>query len=346
MDRLSALDGVRVIDLSRLLPGPFATLCLQGLGATVIKVEDPNGGDYLRALEPQVPIRPDSGDGETVNAWFAALNRGKRSVCIDLKSAAGREALLSLLGNADVLLESFRPGVMARLGLDPASLRVRFPRLIIASLTGWGQTGPMAHLPGHDLGFLALAGLMYRSPSVPPIQWGDLAAGGLAAALQIVAALLGRERSTAERPGTWLDIAMLDNLVGLQQTVFAQLAAGAPPDEVLTGGVPVYGTYKVTDGFVTVAALEPAFFAAFAARAPGLDSDSIAAWLGGGTRAHWGEQLAGACVVPVLTPAEVLEHPQIVARGLFQDGLPHPPTGPVAGHAPRLGEHTREEIGG
>ena len=350
MDRVSrgggalALEGMRVIDLSRLLPGPFATLCLQGLGATVVKVEDPNGGDYLRHLDPQVPIRPGTADTERVNAWFAALNRGKRSVCIDLKAPAGREALLALLASADVLVESFRPGVMARLGLDPVVLRARFPRLVIASLTGWGQTGPMAHLPGHDLGFLALAGLLYRSPSVPPIQWADLAAGGLAAALQIVAALLGRERSAGHFPGVWLDIAMLDNLVGLQQAVFAQLAAGAPPDEVLTGGVPVYDTYKVLDGFVTVAALEPAFLAALAARAPGLDRERLAAWLQGGTRAHWEEQLAGACVVPVLSPAEVLHHPHVLARGLFHEGLPHPPTGPVFGHPPRLGEHTTTEL--
>ncbi len=332
-----ALDGMRVIDLSRLLPGPFATLCLQGYGATVVKVEDPNGGDYLRNLPPFVP----HGDGQ-VNAWFAALNRGKRSVALDLRSDRGREAVLALLARADVLVESFRPGVLARLGLGPAMLRERFPRLVIASLTGWGQTGPMASLPGHDLGFLALAGLLYRNPTVPPIQWGDLAAGGLCAALQVVAALLARERGGQ---GAWLDVAMLDNLVGLQQTLFAQLAAGAPPDEVLTGGLPVYNLYPAADGRVTVAALEPAFLAALAAQAPGLGAEEIAAWLATGTRDHWAKALAGACVVPVLSPSEVLAHPQIVARGLFWNGLPHPPTGPVRGAVPGLGEHTAAELG-
>lgn len=339
MDPLTGrdLDGVRVIDLSRLLPGPFATLCLQGLGATVVKVEDPNGGDYLRSLPPFVP----HGDGQ-VNAWFAALNRGKRSVALDLRDLAGRERLLGLLASADVLFESFRPGVLARLGLDPLELRRRFPRLVIASLTGWGQEGPMAHLPGHDLGFLALAGLLHRSPGVPPIQWGDLAAGGLAAALRVVSALVGRAR-TGE--GAWLDIAMLDNLVGFQQAIFANLAAGAPPDEVLTGGLPVYDVYPVQDGHVTVAALEPAFLAALAAKAPGLDRDALAGWLAAGTRAQWADQLAGACVVPVLSPAEVLTHPHVVARALFSGGLPHPPTGPVTGPVPHLGEHTEAETG-
>ncbi len=334
---------MRVIDLSRLLPGPFATLCLQGLGATVVKVEDPNGGDYLRALPPLIP-QLGGAEGATVNAWFAALNRGKRSVALDLKTGEGRDGVHRLLAGADVLVESFRPGVLARLGLDPAELRERYPQLVIASLTGWGQTGPMALLPGHDLGFLALAGLLYRNPGVPPIQWGDLAAGGLCAALRIVAALLGRERD-AGGGGAWLDIAMLDNLIGLQQTIFANIAAGAEPDEVLTGGVPVYGTYAVADGHVTVAALEPNFLAAFAAQAPGMDAESIARWLGPATRAHWAERLAGACVVPVLSPAEVLVHPQVLARDLFVDGLPHPPTGPVAGPVPALGEHTREELG-
>ncbi len=338
MDTLKPLAGVRVIDLSRLLPGPFATLCLQGLGATVVKVEDPRGGDYLRAMPPQVP-----GAGGTVNAWFAALNRGKRSVALDLKTSEGREGVMRLLAGADVLVESFRPGVLARLGLDPRHLQERFPDLVIASLTGWGQTGPMAQLPGHDLGFLALAGLLYRNPAVPPVQWGDLAAGGLCAALQISAALAGRARGTQR--GVWLDIAMLDNLIGLQQAVFAQLAAGAPADEMLTGGLPVYRCYGAQDGFVSVAALEPAFLAEFTRHAPGLNAEEIAGWLGGGTRAAWEVQLAGACVVPVLSPAEVLLHPQIVARGLFSGGLPNPPTGPVEGPVPALGEHTGEELG-
>ena len=342
MDRLrpvGPLDGVRVVDLSRLIPGPFATLCLQGLGATVIKVEDPNGGDYLRGLPPFVP-----GPDGPINAWFAALNRGKRSVALDLRSDAGKAGLMDLLADADVLVESFRPGVLERLGLPPELLLERFPRLILARLTGWGQTGPMARLPGHDLGFLALAGLLYRNPTVPSIQWADLAGGGLCAALEVTAALYGRDRPGAQHARRHLDIAMLDKLVGLQQTVLAQLASGAPPDEVLTGGNSLYNIYATSDGHVTVAALEPAFLSLFAEQAPGLDADAIATWLGEGTRAEWERRLGEACVVPVLSPVEAAQHPQVIARDLFCGMLPHPPTGPVIGPVPGLGEHTTAEL--
>lgn len=329
---MGGLSGVRVVDLSRLLPGPFATLCLQGLGAEVVKVEDPRGGDYLRAVPPFV---------EGVSAWFAALNRGKRSVALDLKSPAGGRGLMRLLERADVLVESFRPGVMARLGLDPSELCERYPRLVVVSLTGWGQAGPMAGDPGHDLGFLALAGLFGEGePRVPVMQWGDVAAGGLCAALRACGALLERERTGR---GRWLDVAMLDGLVGMQQTRFAQLRAGAPPDETLTGGLPTYGFYRCRDGWVSVGALEPQFVAALGIEVP--SREALAARFEGGTRAEWARRLADACVVPVLGLDEVADHPQVRARGLFRDGLPHPPTGPVEGAVPGLGEHTAEELG-
>ncbi|MDP2311616.1 MAG: CaiB/BaiF CoA-transferase family protein [Pseudomonadota bacterium] len=329
------MKNTRVIDLSRLLPGPFATLCLQGLGAEVVKIEDPAGGDFVRHVPPRI--------GEH-GAWFTALNRGKRSVALDLKRPDGRDALLALLGEADVLVESFRPGVLARLGLAPTELRTRFPRLVIASLTGWGQTGPYAQLPGHDIGFLAIAGLLgHADPTVPKLQWADLAAGGLAAALRIAGALLDRSR-TGE--GAWLDIAMLDGLIGLQQTQFATLAAGAPPDELLTGGVPAYGLYRCSDGgWVSVAALEPPFLAVLRSATDDLSTQGLTRLFAGAPRDAWLERLGGACVVPVLTLAEVARDPQVAARGLFrEDGLAHPPTGPVDGSVPMLGEHTQAEL--
>ncbi len=328
------MKDTRVVDLSRLLPGPFATLCLQGLGARVVKVEDPAGGDFVRHVPPRI--------GEH-GAWFAALNRGKRSVALDLKRPEGHDALLALLGDADVLVESFRPGVLARLGLDPRLLRARFPRLVIASLTGWGQTGPYAQLPGHDIGFLSIAGLLgHGTPSVPRLQWADLAAGGLAAALRITGALVERAR-TGE--GAWLDIAMLDGLIGLQQTQFAQLAAGAPPDELLTGGAPAYGLYRCADGgWVSVAALEPHFLAVLQAATDDLSAEGLARLFASAPRDAWLARLGGACVVPVLALSEVASHPQVAARGLFHDGLPHPPTGPVHGSVPTLGEHTEAEL--
>jgi crotonobetainyl-CoA:carnitine CoA-transferase CaiB-like acyl-CoA transferase len=323
---------MRVLDLSRLLPGPFATLCLQGLGAEVLKVEEPGGGDYLRHVAPWVEV-----DGQRVGAWFAALNRGKRSITLDLRQAADRARLEALCAEADVLVESFRPGVLARLGLDPAALTARFPRLVVASLTGWGQTGPFADHPGHDLGFLALAGCFGDAdPAVPRLQWGDLAAGGLVAALRILGAVhAGR--------GGWLDIAMLDGLVGLQATQFAQLAAGAAPDTLLTGGEPVYGVYRCADGgWVTVAALEPRFLALLTEAVGGPPTRAaLTALFATHPRDAWSARLGAACVVPVLRPQEVAAHPHVAVRGLFSpEGFVHPPTGPVSGPVPRLGEHT------
>jgi alpha-methylacyl-CoA racemase len=220
---------------------------------------------------------------------------------------------------------------------------------VIASLTGWGQTGPYAQLPGHDLGFLALAGMLAPSagesdPRVPRMQWGDLAAGGLTAALRIASAVYDRTR-TGE--GAWLDIAMLDGLVGLQQTQFAQLAAGAPPDPYLTGGVPIYNLYRCADGrLVSLAALEPPFLAVLSRETSDLSAEGLAALFATAPRDAWVERLGGACVAPVLSLDEVAKHPQIVARGLFSPGaaFPHPPTGPVEGPVPELGEHTEEEL--
>ncbi len=322
---------MRVLDLSRLLPGPFATLCLQGVGAEVLKVEDPRGGDYLRHIPPSMRVCE-----QEVGAWFAALNRGKRSIALDLKAEAARARVWELAGEADVLVESFRPGVMARLGLDPVELSRRFPRLVVASLTGWGQTGPMAGLAGHDLGFMSLAG-MYGAgpPAVARLQWADLAAGGLVAAIRILAAVhAGR--------GGWLDIAMLDGLVGLQQTQFAQAAAGAPPDTLLTGGAPFYRFYRCADGgYVSVGAIEPQFQVGLAALTGGDLSEGALAQLFLGTpRDAWHERLGDSCVVPVLAPHEVALHPQVAGRALFDEyGLAHPPTGRVSGRVPKLGEH-------
>lgn len=324
---------MRIVDLSRLLPGPFATLCLQGLGHEVVKVEDPNGGDYLRHVPPQLTL-----DGRLHGAWFAALNRGKKSVTLDLRTEADRGLLYRLLARADVLLESFRPGVMARLGLHPEALLERFPRLVVASLTGWGQTGPLAALPGHDIGFLSLAGMFgHGTPGVPRVQWGDLAAGGLLAALRVVDAV-GRGG------GRWLDVAMLDGLVGLQQTQFAQLAAGAAPDGTLTGEIPVYNLYRCADGgYVSVGALEARFMEPLASAAGDLSAAALERLFATAPRDAWMERLGQACVVPVLRPEEVAAHPQVAARGLFHgSGLVHPPTGPVEGPVPGLGEHQSE----
>jgi len=279
------------------------------------------------------------------NIWFEALNRGKQSICLNLKDPQDRDKLLFLLRDADVLIESFRPGVMARLGLDPQGLCRRFPRLVVASLTGWGQTGPMAALPGHDIGFMALSGMLSDALHVPNIQWGDLAAGGLAAALRVAGALLRRERTGN---GCYLDIAMLDGLVALQPTRFANLAAQEPPDRLLTGGFPAYALYRCADGgYVSVGALAPPFSMLLAEAAGDLSEASLIALFASAPRAVWLARLGAACVVPVLELSEVMADPQVQARGLFDaTGVPHPPTGPVQGAAPFLGADTEALFSG
>ena len=184
------LAGLRVLDLSRLLPGPMCSWYLRGLGATVVKVEEPGAGDPLRHLPP-------AGD-DGVGAWFSAINAGVHSVTLQLRAPADRALLEGLINDADVLIEGFRPGAMARLGLDPAELCARHPRLILASISGFGQTGPLKHAPGHDLGYVGLAGHLALgapvrgAPAVPAVQVADLAGGALMAALQISAALYAR----------------------------------------------------------------------------------------------------------------------------------------------------------
>lgn len=349
---MRALAGVRIVDLSRLLPGPACSWYLYGLGAEVIKVEDPNGGDYLRHLPPYGP------DG--LGAWFTALNAGKRSVALDLRQPQGRVALRALLRGADVLLEGFRPGVLARLGLDPAELVASYPRLVVASLSGYGQTGPLAEDPGHDLDYCALAGLLSLAarhdgvPDVPGVQVADLAGGALTAALAITAALLERERTGR---GQWLDISMTEGALALALPALASTWAGEPPRpgaETLTGGFPSYGLYRCADGrVVALGALEPKFWAAFE-RATGVslpaDRVSLQRLFLTRPRDAWVSILRDACLVPVLELEEVSEHPLHRARGTITGEGParrlRPPFvgARVGERAPALGEHNDEEL--
>lgn len=345
------LEGVRVVDLSRLLPGPACTWYLHGLGAEVIKVEEPAGGDYLRHVPPF------GEDG--VGVWFSALNAGKRSIALDLRAPAHRAALRALLGRADVLLEGFRPGVMARLGLDPDELSRSFPRLVIASLSGYGQTGPLAPEPGHDLNYVGLAGLLALParhegvPDVPGVQVADLAGGALTAALGIVAALFERARTGR---GRWLDLSMTEGAMALAVTELASAWAGQParPGEgTLTGGLPNYSVYRCQDGrLLSVAALEPRFWEALG-RAIGevpIERDALAALFASRPRDAWVAALGGACVAPVLELDEVSEHPQHRARGaVVGEGtgrrLRPPFLGAAVGEsAPALGQHTEAEL--
>jgi alpha-methylacyl-CoA racemase len=317
------LDGVRVLDLTRLLPGPLCTLMLADLGAHVIKVEQP-GGEYMRTLAP---------------AAFAALNRNKDGVVIDLKTTEGVETLLRLARDADVFVESFRPGVLDRLGIGVERLRSANPRLIVASLTGYGERGPRVRQAGHDLNYAALAGLLSGLDAPLSVQVADLG-GAYIAACAIMAALFRRERTGQ---GALIESALFDAALMAGVVLRAESAArGSPPDlprEMLGGGLACYGLYRTADGGqMALAALEPKFFAAFcqAAGRP----DLIPAHLDMGrqewlraeltalfatkTRAGWQALLentsADTCCTPVLDIFEAQADPAVQARGLWADG--------------------------
>jgi alpha-methylacyl-CoA racemase len=364
------LAGIRVLDLSRLLPGPFLTMILGDLGADVVKVEDPRLGDYMRVMPP---VRGGLG------GRFLAVNRGKRSLALDLKAEAGREAFLRLCERADVVVESFRPGVLDKLGVGWAALEARNPRLILCSISGYGQDGPFRDRAGHDLnyiglaGVLAMTGLRGEAPQMPGVQVADLAGGGLWSATAILAALVGRG---ATGRGRHLDVSMTEGALALLAAEIGNLECGVSPtrgQEALNGGLACYRVYATADGlYLSVGALEPKFWLAFN-EAIGRRGDvgelvggpdvqervaaEIAAILASRTRAEWLARLEGkdVCCEPVLELDQLASHPQHAARQVFFE-ITHPELGPVrqvrtplgAPEAPRLpprlGEHSTEVL--
>ena len=366
------LQGLRVLDLSRLLPGPYATLVLADLGADVVKVEDPQGGDYLRWIPPLA--------GEQSGA-FHALNRNKRSVALDLRAPAGAAALLRLARSADAVVESFRPGVLDRLGLGWAALHAANPRLVLCSITGYGQDGPYAERAGHDLDYAAFAGVLAQNgPPERPLPLGvqaaDLAGGAWPAVAGVLAALL-RRGATGE--GAHVDVSMTEGALALLAMPLAMAAARGAPlargRELLTGGAASYGTYRTKDGrFVALGALEPKFFSAFCAAVgrpelaerqlddhgagPRAELEVVFA---GRTFAEWTAFAAAqdVCLAPVLEGDEPRLDPQLAARGAFVEvetpwegrampgvACPVRLRGEVAPlrPAPRLGEHGEEVL--
>lgn len=351
-----------VLDLTRHLPGPYATQLLGDLGARVIKVEAPPGGDPTRAVPPY--------DASGVSAAFRALNQGKRSLGLDLKRPEARDLILRLCARADVVVEGFRPGVMARLGLDPQELMRAHPHLVVCSISGYGQDGPYRDRAGHDLNYQAYAGALWVSTDregraiTPGLQLGDLSAA-LAASVGVLAALLERERTGR---GRWVDAAMLDALVSLQALHLGPHLAGQPtlPGRLpLSGGLPSYGLYRCADGrHVALGALEPKFFQGFCAAVgrpewaerqfdPGLEAE-LAALFATRPRDEWRFILedADCCLAPALDYDEVRQDPQVQARGLLgADRVAppvrfQPPLAPPAGRPfpTRVGEHTREVL--
>jgi len=353
MQRQGPLAGIHVLDLTRLYPGAYATLLLSDLGADVVKVEDRERGDYLREID---------GGGQ-----FEALNRGKRSLSIDLKSLHGPALLQRLCAAADVLVEGFRPGVLGKLGCGPRALVEKNPRLVVCSLTGYGQDGPWAARAGHDIGYVALAGVLARNglgevPVLPGVQIADFAGGSLQAVIGILAALYERERTGR---GRTLDISMCEGAMQFLIPHSGSLAAGQPPqargDDVLSGSRPCYRVYACSDGSaVALGALEPKFWSAFCAavgkpdwESRGFDSSlapEVDALFRSASRDEWVSRLqpADCCLEPVLEPNELRGHPQHRARGAFlPDGtLRSQPalSTPAGSRAPKLGEHSVEVL--
>ncbi|MFC6991599.1 CaiB/BaiF CoA transferase family protein [Haladaptatus sp. GCM10025707] len=328
------LAGIRVLDLTRLLPGPYATQLLSDLGADVIKVEDTNTGDYARSMPPLTD--------EGVGAVFDGVNRGKRSVAIDLKAERGQDAFYELVANADVVFESFRPGVTDRLGIDYDTLTEHNPDLVYCSLSGFGQSGPLADTVGHDLNYVALSGLLDMTradenspPQIPGYPTADMA-GGLFAAFSIVSALLSRELGNG---GGYVDVAMTDVVLSFSHALAAPAFDGETPrpgQTPLTGAYPWYDVYAAKDGYVTIAALEPKFWRAFCEAVGRTDLISVHMTddeaerealrqelenlFAGKTRDEWESTLEGveAAFCGVYTVSEALSHPQLQSRDVIR----------------------------
>lgn len=261
------LHGLRVLDLTRLLPGALCTLTLADLGADVLKVEMPGGGDYARARGPHYP----SAEPSSSSASFIALNRNKRSLQLDLKDEAQRQRFLELAAEADVVVESFRPGVLERLGVGYETLRERNPRLVYCALTGWGQSGPLAMRAGHDVNYLASVGLLSltgsvdEEPCLSPVQVADTS-GALVATTAILAALQARGE---EGEGQFVDVSLAHSALYLYGMGVGQALGPwkvGPRDEALfAGGVVCYQAYRSSDGWVALGALEQRFWSAWCA---------------------------------------------------------------------------------
>jgi alpha-methylacyl-CoA racemase len=352
---MKPLNGIRVLDMSRLLPGPMCSWYLVGLGADVSKIESPDGADYLRFMPP---LRSD-GQG----AWFSALHAGKESIALNLKLPIHVEAMNALLAEADVLIESSRPGVMGRLGLAPERLREQFPRLVIVSITGFGQTGPMRNRPGHDLGFQALAGTLSLSarskgvPDVPGIPVADVAGGALTGALRICAALFERERTGK---GVWIDVSMTEGAMAMMAPIVAGVAVTGkrpePGGEILTGGSPRYRVYRCRGGgLLSVSPLEPKFWmnlCTVTGEDLADDAEQLAAVFATKTRDEWSVLLGDACCEPVLELDELGEFGHHRSRGAVSgSGEDLRVSQPFPGGAdsaqlpsPELGEHTESAL--
>jgi alpha-methylacyl-CoA racemase len=355
------LDGVRIVELAGIGPAPFAAMVLADLGADIVRVDRAGGGSGFARMD--------------------VMNRGRRSVAVDLKHPDGVEVVLRLAAGSDVLIEGFRPGVAERLGVGPEPCRDRNPRLVYGRMTGWGQDGPYATEAGHDITYAAVAGALAHigregQPPTPPLNLvADFGGGGMLLALGVVSAVLSA-RETGH--GQVVDAAMVDGVALLMAPFFMALRSGFFTNErgtnLLDSGAPFYDSYACADGrYVAVGALEPQFYAALVAGL-GLDAGSLgeqndkanwpamrerfAATFLSRTRDEWVAHFAGrdACVAPVNTTEETLADPHLAARGTVVevDGVPQPAPAPrfsgtpaaVDRPAPEAGEHSDEILAG
>ena len=377
LDSAPPLAGVRVLDMTHVIAGPFGTTMLADLGAEVVKVEKPGSGDDLR-FAGRYPGREEHED------LFNANNRSKKSIAVDLKQAEGRALCQRLSAIADVVVENFAPGTAARLGMGWDDLKPLNPRLVYCSLSGYGQDGPYRARAGHDVNYCSYAGVIEQTgewggaPALLNFQIADLAGGSLSSAMGILAALVDQQR-TGE--GRYVDVSMTDCTLAHAVITLARMGVeGAPRargDDYLTGGVPSYGIYETADGrFMSLGALEPKFWNAFCAAIERPDladrgetwgdkgraiRDQIAEVFKSHPQAYWmefGERI-DCCLAPVLTLRESMDNEQLKARGMFVTDQ-HPTDGEVLQlafpvkfsdfeftidrSAPLHGEHTDEVL--
>lgn len=361
-----ALEGLKVLDLSMNLPGPYMTWLLAQLGAEVVKIENPAGGDYARALA--------GGEGQP---FFTAVNRNKKSVTLNLKHPEGNRLFLRLLDSYDVLVEGFRPGTMERLGLGFETVSAVNPRLIYVSISGYGQDGPYRLRAGHDLNYLSLAGVIGMTgtkdgkPAIPGVQVADIAGGSLLGLVGLLAAIIQREKTGR---GQFVDTSMFHGSLSLATMVFAGVDAGFETPGIgtmlLNGRFPCYGLYRTKDGgYMSLGALELKFWKNFCET---VEREDLTGGQFGGpdvvseverifesrTKEEWIATMskADACCEPVLSINDTVGGPLVQARGMVTRtangkrflGSPLRMSGSPSLEdipSPGLGQHTREVLG-
>jgi alpha-methylacyl-CoA racemase len=360
---MGVLSGYKVIEFAGIGPAPMCAMLLSDMGAEVLRID--------RAEDANLGIPTD--------AKYSVLNRGRRSVALDLKRKEGTEVALKLIGRADALIEGFRPGVMERLGLGPEPCLARNPRLVYGRMTGWGQDGPLAHAAGHDINYIALTGALHSigrkgEAPVPPLNLvGDFGGGGVYLALGVVGALLEAQKSGK---GQVIDVAMIDGASSLMAAIYGLRAAGRWTDQrgdnILDTGAHYYDVYETRDGkYVSVGSIEPKFYAELL-RLTGLEHEElprqndrvawptlkerVAAIFRTKTRDEWCRLMEGSevCFAPVLSMQEAPNHPHNRERGTFVEfeGVVQPAPAPRFSRTPsaiqrppaRPGEHTEEAL--